>query len=114
MRGEHLVLSHIRSNECVATRQAVQGFDDFLWFDQLAVAVVFQTIDFTPLVDLFPPFFDARSRTTVGRDGIHLRQLREHIAQNIFDITDNRYIGTHAFGNRRRIDINVNNFARHL
>ena len=81
----------------------MQGFDHRLRFDGAAVLVVTQTVAGTPLLNRLPPI---AQRVVILRFLV-LRQQLQHLNQHLLGIADDRNIGVHRFGDRGRIDIDV-------
>src|SRR5206468_3950728 len=55
LRNPHLVLADVGRDERVALRQLVELLDDILRLDELALAIVLETILALPFLDLRPP-----------------------------------------------------------
>jgi hypothetical protein len=68
----------------------------------------FQAVAATPFVDLLPPVFQRRRiRLGIGRI-----ELGQELDQHVFDVADDRNVHLHALGDRRWVDIDVNDLAR--
>ncbi|MNS96440.1 hypothetical protein D3C72_1307390 [compost metagenome] len=101
--GKHLMLAHIRGDVGIPFCQSPDRFDHRLRLNVFALRVIFQALTPTPLLNLLPPVANIIQRLR----GRLLRQQIQHLFQHLQRIADNRHIGRHRFGNRGRVDINV-------
>ena len=110
LRRPHLMLADVRSDDGISAGKLVQLFDHRLRLDDRAVAVVFQTVAGTPGFDLLPPFFERRDI----RLGFGSLQQLEHVLKDIGHTANDGHVNLDALGNRRRINVNVDDLARVL
>ena len=107
LRGPHLVLADVGRDERVAARQLVELLDHELRLDELARAVVAQAILALPFLDLGPPRLQRRRIRPRGRRFDELHHLGQHVAH----VADDRHVDLHALGDRRRVDVDVDDLA---
>ena len=102
------MLANIGGDVGISPSSSPQRFDNFLWFHQ-AVFIFFvtHTMTRTPLVDLFPP---GGYRISIRRFTSFIQQ-RHHFVQHRTHWPDNGHIGGDGFGNRRWINIDMNDLG---
>ena len=86
-----------------------QGFDDFLRLDDSAVALVVREhlAIATPFVDLLPPGIQRRLVRLLA----DFLEDTEHFAEHAVDRADNRHVGLDHLGDRRRVDVDVDDLG---
>ena len=87
---------------------APQIFDHRLRLDDFGRICILHAFAAAPLLDLIPPG-GHRRRTWLGICRIELRQ---QFLQDVLDIADNRYVDLDPLGDRRRIDVDMDDLAR--
>ena len=108
LRRPHLVLADVRGHVAVgAARQVPQRLDDMLRLDQLVRQLVAQAVALAPFGDLRPP-----GAERVGiRSLLGLADLRDQLLQHVLDIAHDRDVDLDALGDRRRIDVDMDDLA---
>ena len=109
LRRPHLVLADVGGDVGLAVLgQLPERLDDVLRLDHVAGALrVGQAVLLAPLVDLRPP---RRERLDVGL-GRRLADLRDQLLQHVLDVADDRHVDPDALGDRRRVDVDVDDLA---
>ena len=103
----HLMLTDVGRHNHVITADFLQLLKNILRFDDRSAVFIMKTVFFTPAVDSVLPGSELfRIRTLVGS----FEQI-EHVGDDFLHVADDRDVDFHAFGNRGRIDINMNNLA---
>ena len=96
LRDPHLVLADVGRDEGVALGQLVELLHDVLRLDQLALAIVLETILALPFLDLRPPCLQ---RCGVGSLRRRFEEA-QHFVQHLGDVTDDRYVDLDALRDR--------------
>ena len=104
LRNPHLVLTDIGSNHDIAAGEFIERFDNLLRFDALVAFCIVQRFNCAPLGDLFPP------GSGLCFIGFFLAQLSQHFIQDCAYRADNRNMDDDIFCNRRRVNIDMDNF----
>ncbi|KAK72916.1 hypothetical protein L573_2108 [Bordetella holmesii H620] len=104
------MLADVGGHEGVASGHFPQFLDHELRLDDLVGAGVLQALLAAPGLDLLPPLLDRR------RLGVGARQvvLGAQIGQYVLDVADDGHVDAHALGDRRGIDVDVDDLARVL
>ena len=105
--GKHLVLADIGSDIGIALGNLIQGFDDALRLDVLAVAVIGQAILRLPAMDALPPFLQGFLIRPIFTFVEHLA----HFAEDLFGLADDRYINVDILGDRGRIYVDMDDLG---
>ncbi len=109
LRRPHLMLTDVGSDDRVAAGHLIQFLHDVLRHDDTLLHAVFHALLGAPLLDFLPP-----RRQHLGiRAGIPGIQQAQHFLEDIRNVADDRHIDLDAFGNRRGIDVDVDDLARH-
>ena len=97
------MLPNVGRHVGVALGQFPDGFDHRLGLNLFALIVILQAVTCAPLFNLLPPVANVIQR--LG-DAFLIQQL-QHLIEHQTCVTDDRNIRRYRFGDRRRIDINV-------
>ena len=107
LRGPHLVLTHFGRNIAVhAFGQFLKTLQRVLRFDGGFRIGVGQTVDFFPIVDLFPPFFQT---LFVGHAAARFPNFQQ-VFQYVANVADDRDINVDDFVDRRCVDVDMRFF----
>ena len=101
------MLADIRGDDRVAARELVDLLDHVLRLDQRALAVVLEAVLALPFLDLAPPLLESLRVRPLRRGLDQLQHLVEHVG----DVADDRHVDPDALGNRRRVDIDMDDLA---
>jgi hypothetical protein len=104
--GPHLMLAHIGGDESVATGDFPEFFHHELRLDQLVGTGVLEAFAPAPGVDLLPPRGDGCGAAAAG--GF---ELGDQFDQHFAHVAHDGHIHLHPFGDRRRIDVDVDDLA---
>ena len=106
----HLMLTDVGRHDHIVTADFLQLLKNVLRLNHRIAVFVVKAVFFTPAVDSVLP------RGKLFRIGALVGGFEqiEHVGDDFFHVADNRDIDFHAFGNRGRIDINMNNLAAGL
>jgi hypothetical protein len=102
------MLTDVGSDDRLATSHLIQLLHDVLRHDDALLHPVFHALLGAPPFDLLPPV----GQHLGIRAGIAGVEQSEHLLEHIRDIADDRHIDLDAFGDRRRIDVDVDDLAR--
>jgi len=102
------VLADVRGDVAVgAARQVPERLDHELRLDDLVGALVAQAVLLAPVVDLRPP---GVQRSRFGAL-LRLADLCDQFLQHVLDVADDRDVDLDALGDRRRVDVDVDDLA---
>jgi hypothetical protein len=108
LRSPHLVLAHVGGDEGIALGHFPQFLHHRLRLDHQVGRGEFQAVAATPFVDLLPPVVQRRR----VRLGIGRIELGQELDQHVLDVADDGNVHLDALGDRRWVDIDVDDLAR--
>ena len=109
LRGPHLVLADVGRDEGVAVLGQFHSFSiTYCGLISFARAVVAQAVLRAPLLDLRPTTASSASASGLAATP---RSCSISLVQHVLDVADDRHVDLHALGDRRRIDVDVDDLA---